>query len=113
MRVYAHICECACLTFKSTLIFSFDVYKRSSDIIFSVHVTSALNVGVEPQRASMLPGLMLLAAKVNVEVSVGFAALNWDMGACLCVAAEHAKCLALFMCDSEAICAIVLIFFFF
>ena len=36
---------------------------------------------------------VLLAA----EVFVGFAAQNWDMGACLCVAPEHAKCLALVM----------------
>ena len=104
--ILAYIYEIMHMTLKSCLIFSFDVHEWWSYIVSSVHVTSALSVGVEPQRACMLPGCVgsvLLAA----EVFVGFAAQNWDMGACLRVAPEHAKCLALFMCDSKAICPIV------
>ena len=106
----AAISELGNMTLKSSLIFLFEVYEWWSNIIFSVHVTSALSAGFDPQRARMLPGCVgsvLLAAEVTVEVSIEFAVQNWDMGACLRVAAEHAKCLALLMCSSKAICPIV------
>lgn len=52
----AAISESGNMTLTSLLILAFDIYEWWANIVLSTHTTSAFRVGVEPQKALLLPG---------------------------------------------------------
>lgn len=55
---------------KTSLILSFDIYEWWANIVLSIHITSAFRVGIEPQKALILPGCGVVSVLLLVEVLV-------------------------------------------